>query len=70
MVNQQPKTVCQMPTLFRISEKDDGIDEFTGWVQILNRSCVSIFKVEVSVNNKQDQELICTAKMQKLVCTD
>lgn len=45
------------------------VDEFTGWVQTLNRSCVSIFEVEVYFNNKQDQESICNAKMQKFVCT-
>ena len=25
MVNQQLKSVCQMLTLFRVSEKDDGL---------------------------------------------
>ena len=45
------------------------VDEFTGRVQTLNKSCVSIFKVEVSVNNKQDQELIWTAKIKNFVCT-
>ena len=38
------------------------VDEFTGWIQTLNRLCVSIFKVEVYVINKQDQESICNGK--------
>ena len=25
VVNQQPKSVCQMPTFFQITEKDDGL---------------------------------------------
>ena len=43
------------------------VDEFTEWVQTLNRSFVSIFNVEMYVNNKQDQESICNAEMQKFL---